>query len=265
MPFIKCNKINTYYEISGKGPPLLLINGLGGDTRSWEFLKPYLEPHFKLIIFDLRCAGRSDKPKEPFTAEDMAEDTAALIQNLGFEKIHALGFSMGGAVAISLIHKYPKLVDHLILVSTIPAWTRPFPPSDYIWDLFRNTDITREHLQEVFDVIYGPKYKESNNAEEYINFRINDQEEQPTYAYLDQLEACRLFDGTDYVKDITAKTTIITGDSDKVIPTENAKWFHETIKGSKLFVLKGVGHIVPIEAPEELAECITESVVHRDR
>lgn len=62
MPFCRVGGIQLYFEMSGEGVPLLLINGLSSDTRQWEFLLQALGPSPQVIRYDMRCAGKSDKP-----------------------------------------------------------------------------------------------------------------------------------------------------------------------------------------------------------
>jgi len=217
MPYLNCNGQNIYYEINGIGPPLLLINGLGGDTRSWELFRPHIEKHFQTVIFDMRCAGKSDKPKEQFSISDLSEDTVQLIKGLGHKKINILGFSMGGEVALDLAVRHSDVIDDLFLVSTLASWKRPHPPSEKTWEIFSNTEVNRELLAEVFNIIFGPAYKEIHSADEYIDFRLSDPDPQPVFSYLNQLNACKNFDLYDKVSEINSNTLVITGDSDHVM------------------------------------------------
>jgi len=108
MPKIRCNDVELYYEIKGKGPPLLLINGLGSDMRLWGPLTDQLESSFTVIAFDNRGMGKSERPEGPYTISQMVEDTYALIGELSKERVHVLGFSMGGCIAMQLALENPR-------------------------------------------------------------------------------------------------------------------------------------------------------------
>ena len=118
MPNINANGINIEYDIHGSGNPLVLISGLGYDRWMWHKMIPHLATYFQVIAFDNRGVGGTDKPKGPYSARLLADDTAALLQALGIEKTAVLGHSMGGFIAQSLALNYPQLIDKLILSAT---------------------------------------------------------------------------------------------------------------------------------------------------
>jgi pimeloyl-ACP methyl ester carboxylesterase len=108
--------IKMYYEIHGRGEPLLLIMGLGGHSLDWGWIIPQkLADRYEVILFDNRGAGRSDQPAGPFAIEQMARDTVGLMDTLGIDQAHVFGGSMGGMVALQMALDYPKRVDKLVL------------------------------------------------------------------------------------------------------------------------------------------------------
>ena len=119
MSLIETGDIQTYYEIHGQGPPLLMINGYGDHTGHWFRMLPWLIKSFELVIYDNRGAGRSDAPNIPYTMKMLAGDAVSLMDSLGIAKANIFGISMGGMVAQELALNYPKKVDHLVLGCTI--------------------------------------------------------------------------------------------------------------------------------------------------
>jgi len=106
MAKVKVNDIQVYYEVKGKGYPLVMINGLGGNLDSWEYYHPLVEGlsrEFKLLMFDNRGAGRTDISDREYTIRLFADDTAGLMNALGISKAHILGISMGGMIAQELV------------------------------------------------------------------------------------------------------------------------------------------------------------------
>jgi pimeloyl-ACP methyl ester carboxylesterase len=119
MPKVKVNDIQVYYELKGKGFPLVMICGMGWNLAMWDpRLVEGLSKHFKLVLFDNRGAGRTEISKREYTIRLFADDTAGLMNALGISKAHILGHSMGGAVAQELAINYPEKVEKLILCST---------------------------------------------------------------------------------------------------------------------------------------------------
>ena len=115
---VHINGIDLYYEERGSGPPLLIIPPLS----STGFTITALEPHFRIITFDNRGAGRSSVPPGPYTTRLMADDAAALLEHLGVERAHVFGFSLGAEIAQELALAYPERVDRLVLNG---AFARP--------------------------------------------------------------------------------------------------------------------------------------------
>jgi pimeloyl-ACP methyl ester carboxylesterase len=118
MPIAKVNGINMAYDVSGQGEPLVLIMGPGGTRQSWFFQKRAFSRQFKVITFDNRGIGKTDRPDEPYTIKTLADDTIGLMNHLGIDKAHVLGVSGGGRVAQEVAINYPQRVIKLVLAST---------------------------------------------------------------------------------------------------------------------------------------------------
>lgn len=118
MPRANVNNINIHYRVYGDGEPLILICGLGADIGSWFLqLRPF-KKHYRVVAFDNRGIGWSDKPSQPYSVKDMAADTVGLMDHLGIEQANVLGISMGGMIAQEVALNYPARVKKLILAST---------------------------------------------------------------------------------------------------------------------------------------------------
>ncbi len=108
MPTVRVNDIDMYYEIHGEGEPVVLIAGLNSDHALYREIIPRLAESYKVVAFDNRGVGQTDKPDIPYSIEMMAEDTAGLLNALGIEQAHLLGTSMGGRIATALALRYPS-------------------------------------------------------------------------------------------------------------------------------------------------------------
>ena len=110
------NGTKLYYEIKGKGSPLVLISGGGTlDRRAWDNQFETFSKFYKVIRYDVRGIGKSARPVEPFSHSD---DLYALLKFLKIKKAHVVGLSFSGAMALDFVLDHPESVDHLVLVAS---------------------------------------------------------------------------------------------------------------------------------------------------
>ena len=119
MPFIDVRDLRVYYELDGSGPRLLFITGTGGDLRRRPsvFERP-IGPHFEILTYDPRGMGQTSKPEAEYTMAEYADDAAALLDAIGWDRCHVLGVSFGGMVAQELAIRHPRRVDRVVLACT---------------------------------------------------------------------------------------------------------------------------------------------------
>lgn len=119
MAFISVRDIRVYYEIHGKGPRVLFIDGTGGDLRRKPriFDSPVVE-HFEVLAHDQRGLGQTDCPDIPYTMADYAMDADALLEEIGWNKCSVLGKSFGGMVAQEFALRYPDRIERMVIACT---------------------------------------------------------------------------------------------------------------------------------------------------
>src|SRR3982074_3788329 len=115
--YAEVNGIKLYYEIHGKGYPLVLLHGGLGSTQMFEPNIALLAKGRQVIAVDLQGHGRTADIDRPFSLEAMSEDIAALLQYLKIPKADVMGYSLGGGVALQIAVRHPELVNKLVLVS----------------------------------------------------------------------------------------------------------------------------------------------------
>ncbi len=116
MPYANTNGVKLYFEVYGEGKPLVFIHGIGISSKVWSFQREILSKDFRMIVYDLRGSGKSEKtPQEIHTADMMSEDLKGLVDFLRLDRISLVAISLGAAVAMKFAIKYPEKVDCLIL------------------------------------------------------------------------------------------------------------------------------------------------------
>jgi alpha-beta hydrolase superfamily lysophospholipase len=114
---VPANGVNYYYEVHGQGEPLLLLHGGLGSTGMFGPVLPMLARERQVIAFDLHGHGRTALGERPISFVDMGDDMAVALTSLGYNRVDALGYSMGGGVAFRLAVQHPAMVRRLVLVS----------------------------------------------------------------------------------------------------------------------------------------------------
>ena len=259
MATVYSNGIEIYYQITGNGPPLTLIMGLGCSARQWQWMLPVLSSSFQVITFDNRGVGRTSKPDMEYTTDLFAEDACALLNTLGIEKTHMFGVSVGGMIAQKFALKFPAMVDRLVLGCTMPNFYH-LPPKEEDSERLQESQVLP--LEKSLDVMMGLfltehfRKEHPDQAAKLKEIMIIEREEQGQDAFLRQLAAALKHDTLDQVKNITAPTLVITGDSDPMAPVQNARFLAEKIPNSTLVEIPEMRHAFWVESFKESSDII---------
>ncbi len=261
MPIANVGDINIDYYVEGEGPPLLMIMGFGGQASSWsERFLEHLRPHFQVIRFSNRGTGLTDKPSGELTIRLMAEDAAGLLAELGIEKAHVLGISMGGMIAQELVLNHPQVVQGLALGCTNCGPAHSVQPSREVLALIAPVPGTspEEQVRKAWPAIVTPEFveREREFLEELL--RIGLENPTPVDTFGRQFAAIQSFDTYERLPEVKAPTLIIHGDRDVLVPVGNAEVLRKRIGGSQARIVPGVGHCFFWEKAAESAGAIVE-------
>jgi pimeloyl-ACP methyl ester carboxylesterase len=259
MTQLDVNGIKIYFEIHGKGDPLVLIMGLRRNVEWWYCQIPALSEHFKVIAFDNRGAGRSDKPETDYSIRLFADDTAAMMESLDIKRAHVLGISMGGYIAQELAINYPDKVRSLVLGCTGAGGERSVRMSPERMKKFTgNEGLTPEEiLRKDMDIYFSDRFIEDHpdKIKEFI--KISLRYYQPAHAFERQFAACLKHDTVDRLRPMSAPTLIMAGDDDPLVPSENSRILKELMPGSKLCLYPGCRHGFFIEEADGFNKEVT--------
>lgn len=243
---------SLHAEVTGDGPTVLLVQGLGYATWAWAPYVPTLAERFRVIAFDNRGAGRSDKPDEPYSIELLADDAHAVVEQLGTEPAHVAGISMGGYIALTLARFHPDAVASLALISTTCGGSRaePIPDSTLsAWTAASALD-PRSFARETMPISFAPGWTDEHPDafEELLAARLA--YPTPAYAWRRQFDACEEFLARGLEPSSVAHPTLVVhGTADRVVPFGNAELLADGIAGAELLRLEGAGHLALLERP----------------
>lgn len=263
--------IDLYYEVHGAGEPLVLIPSTAYGANVWEAHQvPALSQELQLIIFDPRGCGRSSAPEGVYTIEQMAADTAAMLEHLGLESAHVLGHSMGGRIAIALALNHPGRVRSLILAASgsgpairsgedcIPGL--PFRIVDELVRLGFEDFIRREICETA--TFFTDDFRKRCPEEVEAFYRIAMEQHARWPAYIRLVMARHNWEGTHRLGDISMPTLLMIGEGDSVGSNHigQSRALMERIPGAERAALAGQSHGFFWEVPEKTNALILDWV-----
>lgn len=259
MPYFTSDSINIYYELKGQGQPLILLAGLGKDSSHWLSIENELLKHFQLILIDNRGSGKSDIPKLDYLVADMAYDVERLLQRLAFEQVLVLGHSLGGAIAQSLTHQFPKRVKKMILSHSFSYFSvRAMLVLRCIQGMLEKNDLSKELLMVQLPWFYSNQFLQKPGLIEVI---LNTMDQYPyqqgPIAFAQQVQAIRDFDSRTWLGDLNIPTLIIAGDEDYLIPKEQVYEFYQALPQAKYLLFPGA-HLPMLETPKPYVKAVID-------
>jgi pimeloyl-ACP methyl ester carboxylesterase len=260
MPYARLNGIRIFYEDHGRGTPLVLIMGYGDDSTRWARQVPAFARRHRVIAFDNRGVGRSDAPRRGYSMASFARDTVALLDHLELERVHVLGYSMGGRIAQEVAIRHPHRLRSLILCSTS---ARPSAFNRYTLRVDRAL-IPRYGLGAVAP--FGPLYQytrayfQRNFGRLVAALGRPARAAGPLHGLLGQARAIEAHDTSRTLHRITATTLVLLGDQELLNPLPDAAFLARRIPRARLRVLPGGGHGFLWEIPEAFNGAVLEFI-----
>jgi len=263
MPKVRVGDINIYYEIHGKGEVLVLIMGYTADTAWWFRELPVFSQGYRVVAFDNRGSGQSDKPDVPYTMEMMAGDLAGLLEIIGINKAHIFGVSMGGMIAQHFALRYPERVSSLILGCTTCGGPHSIRSDAQamtaLADFEHMKKLTRvEIVRETIPFLVSQEFIDKNPGLIQEMMAKMMEHPAPLHGAIRQAYAIWEHDTYERLPEIRVPTLVIAGDADRLIPVENSRILASRIRGAELVILKNAGHSFVTEAAQEANHAVLD-------
>jgi pimeloyl-ACP methyl ester carboxylesterase len=249
--------IDIAYKTFGKGDPILLINGYSQAMDNWDpTLLERLALNHTVIIFDNRGIGNTTSGEKRFSIAQFANDTASLLDVLEIKQIDVLGYSMGGIIAQELALNHPNRVEKLIIYASTCGGGKEFIISqDVINTLSNGTGTAMERIERLLHIFFPEEWRNENpnylkdlpKTTETISNKTLDQ----------QIEAIFNWTGVcTKLNNITQPTLVIVGTDDVIASPVNSLLLTERIPGAWLVQIKGAGHGLMYQYPEQFSSIL---------
>lgn len=251
------------YELDGEGHrPLVFIHGVGSYLEAFDRVIPPLLPDFRILRYDQRGHGRSEKIRGRYQIEDLADDLRRLLDHVGFERFDLVGFSLGGLVAQYAALAWPERVRRLVLLSTVAGRNADEKARVATRLAALVAGVAGGHYDSSVGRWFTEAFQAANPglmAELRARNAANDPE---CYA-----AAYRVLAETDFgdrLHEIAAPTLIVTGSEDQGSNPRMARLMAERIPAARLEILPGLRHSLPNEVPDVLARLIGDFLHEED-
>ena len=253
--------INIAYKVLGQGDPIVLIMGSGSTMDTWDsrFLDN-LSSKYKVVVFDNRGMGNTTAPPGNFSIAEFANDTAGLMEALGIEKAHIMGWSMGSFVAQELAIRYPEKVNKFILYAGDCGGEEAVMPSTQVLnDLTNTSGSPEERGMRLFNLLFPMDWL-SRQPAFYKWFPIPKETSLPENIER-QTQAIATWPGSfDRLGSIESPALVVTGTKDVIAPPENAFILAQNMNSSWLVQFEGAGHGLMYQYPDRLAKIVADFI-----
>jgi len=256
MPYIDLNDAKIYYQSFGEDKPnhtpIVLIHGSTIDSHTdWDSVIPALDRHYKVLAPDCRGHGRSNNPNMSYSFKELADDVAAFVHALGYERAHIIGHSNGGNVALVTLMEHPEVVQTCILQAANAYVTRYLIQREPV--VFDPERVAREAPEWREEMI--ALHEETNGKDywrELLWLTMKEIISEPNYA---PFELAR----------VNKPTLVIMGANDTVnAPDEHAQYIANNIPGAELWIPENTAHSVHKECEQEWVDKVLDFLKRRE-
>ncbi|MEX0684343.1 MAG: alpha/beta fold hydrolase [Dehalococcoidia bacterium] len=258
MATVNANGIELYYEVHGAGEPLLLIMGLGGTAATWDPQIPAFSREYQVIAFDNRGSGRSEMPAHPYSVHLMADDTAALMDELGIQTANVFGMSMGGMIAQELYHRHGARVRTLMLAGTMAGGPMATFPNAARLQQFAGVRamLPAAAVEAGLSFFYSEEFI-ARNKQRLIKRALEQLHlVAPAQSLQKQLMAVLGFNAHGRLHNIRVPTLVMGGTEDKIVPFKNQEMLAKHIPDARFVTFHGAGHGFLFERAEAVNRAV---------
>ncbi|UCG94460.1 MAG: alpha/beta hydrolase [Candidatus Aerophobus sp.] len=265
MPFVEVEDGRLFYEVSGKGRPLVLIHGAWASHEWWRWQVPELSLHYRVYSLDVRGHGQSTTLQRPYSVEGFTRDLEIFLQTVGIDEVALIGWSMGGIISMQYCLNHPAKVRALVLIAT-RGHRNPSLKRKIIFHSLQ------ARLSLLMDFTAPRKYDRVTNAfasqsrsrlerevrdmlsptapREVFDWIMAELAHNPRQNYFEVAKSIWDWGVAKELKKIIVPTLIMVGEEDDRTPPRFSRLLHSEIPYSKLVIVKNASHYLTLERAE---------------
>ncbi|HUS81842.1 MAG TPA: alpha/beta hydrolase [Dehalococcoidia bacterium] len=254
---IRANGIAMNCKLTGQGDCLVLVHGAGDNLRMWYGQVPVFSQHYRVLTYDVRGFGETECPESQVDMSLLAADLRGLLRALGIDSAFALGYSMGGRIALQLALEQPQMVKALVLANS-GVGLGPRPPGAEERRQSLIAALERGDLEAVSEQMtaasFSPGLKERDPAlfARYKEVKLANDAQSFARVWGAMVQA-----QPPDLSRLSCPVLLIAGEHDAFMPLESARLTHAAIAGGRLEVLP-TGHAAALEAPDEFNRIVLD-------
>ena len=258
MPFLDRAGDRLHYSLSGDGSPLTLIHGVGADLEAWDGVVSSLSSRYKILRADLRGHGQSAKSPGPYSLEMFSDDLLVLLDHVGIDKTHLVGFSLGGLIAQYVAVNSPQRLSTLSIISSVAGRME----DEKIRVAERACMLEKEgalnHLANAVDRWFTDEFRRDHP--EVMEWRRQKSLQNDPASYAAAYQVLAQSDLANQLHCISAPTLAITGECDIGSTPRMCELMATSVQNGRAIILPRLKHSVLLEAPARIASEIDDFI-----
>jgi aminoacrylate hydrolase len=244
-----------YASAEGQGDAVFFIAGLGGSAAFWSSIVPHFK-NYRIVLMDHRGAGRSERPEQKYTVEQLAQDACDALDHFGIARAHIVGHSTGGAIGQVMAIDHARYVNRLVLGGT---WAQPDDAFHLLFKARRETLLragVEAYAATTQFLGYSPDWIANNIGD--IRTAISKAGDlEPLSVTAARIDMVTAFDRSGDLYKIAKQTLVLGSESDIIVPFRHSRELTKLVSGARLASMPG-GHFFPRENPAEFARIVQE-------
>ncbi len=252
--------IISSYSISGSGPAIIFVHGIGARKTAWDKVVNHLKDHFTCISYDLRGHGGSPKGEFPYSLDVLVGDLEALRLTLNLQKIHIVGHSLGGMIGPKYAKSFPNNVLSISLLSTAAFRTK----EDQSKVMAIVDSMNQKGIEPILNTLTDRWFTDQFIEESYdsVQFRLKQVLETDPEVFLEVFRIYAETEMSPWLNQIKQPCLVLTGENDGGCNPRLNKLIAESLSHSELCIIDKLKHSILIEAPDLVGKRVRDFLLN---